>query len=78
MSLTKHQQQKIRRLYRANVDCLKIAAALRVNVKAVSGVIANEKNLRSMRSKGEIAKLVTVKDPEEYMRERGVWYGEAA
>lgn len=78
MSLTKQQQVKIRRLRKAGVECLRIATAVGVNVKVVSGFIAREKNNQSIRRMSEIARLVTVKCPETYMRERGVWYGEAA
>lgn len=75
MSLTKLQQRKILRLRKAGVECLDIATAMDLNIRAVAGFLAQEKNQRSMRSMGEVARLVTVKDPEAYMRERGVWYG---
>ncbi|MGI9489316.1 MAG: hypothetical protein ACR2RF_26195 [Geminicoccaceae bacterium] len=78
MSLTARQQKKVLRMRKAGVECLDIAAALKVGVKAVSGVIANDKNRRSMLRMGEIARLVTVKDPEAYMRRLGVDYSEAA
>lgn len=73
--LTKLQQQTIRRMREADTPCLDIATALDLDVKAVSGFIANQKNLKAMAAARSIAKLVTVKDPEAYMRRRGVWYG---
>ena len=65
MSLTEQQQQKIRRMRKAGVECLEIAAAMKLDVKAVSGFIANQKNQRAMARASSIAKLVTVKDPEK-------------
>lgn len=72
--LTKPQQQAIRRMREANVDCLDIAAALEVPVKGVSGFIANQKNIKAMCAARSIAKLVTVKCPEAWMRARKVDY----
>lgn len=73
--LTRPQQQAICRMREANVDCLDIAAALEMPIKAVSGFIANQKNIKAMCAARSIAKLVTVRDPEAYMRRQGVWYG---
>lgn len=75
MSLTKHQKQKARRLREDGRDCCEIATALSVEPLAVSSFFASEHSVKLRSSPAAIARLVTEKDPEVYMRRRRVWYG---
>lgn len=75
--LSEYQRKKIRRLLRYGCNCKTIADAMGLKVKSVAAFMGNEAARKSGRFPvGAMANLVTVKDPEAYMRSKGVWYGE--
>ena len=70
--MTERQERHIRRLARNNVSNDGIAKATGLPVRAVAVYLVSQRREFA----GRISRsMVTVKNPEAYLRDKGVWYG---
>lgn len=75
--MTNAQKKKIYRLKRAGCDNATIAAAMQMSRRTIGTYLMNERIRREKaRQVNSIGALVTVKNPEAYLKAKGVWYGD--
>ena len=71
-----YTRRTIGRLLDRGIPVPCIAQAMGRSEDSIKAFIKRRGEMRNEAARGAIRRLVTVKDPEAYLRSKGVWYGD--